>query len=55
MCPKQKIRSKNIDENVKKDLYNLKYSENFNIQNNEEENIDIELIESQSGSCTVTG
>lgn len=44
-----------MENTVKKDLYDLKYSENFNIENNQEFDINIELIESQLGSCSITG
>lgn len=44
-----------MDENIKKDLLDLNYSENFDIQNNQEQNIDIDWLETQLGSCSVTG
>ena len=44
-----------MDENTKKDLFDLNYSQNFNIKDNQEQSVDLELIESQPGTSTITG
>lgn len=44
-----------MDEKIKKDLYDLNYSDKFQIENYQEQNIDIELEDSQQGSSTITG
>lgn len=40
---------------IQKDLYDLNFSENFNITGINEPTIDLELSETSIGSCTVSG
>lgn len=44
-----------MDENIKKDLYDLNFSENFNIQDNDEQTIDLELSETLPGNSAIMG
>lgn len=44
-----------MDDKIKQDLYELNYSDNFNIKNFEEQNIDIELNDSIDLNATITG
>ena len=44
-----------MDENIKKDFYNLNYSENFKIENIEEKEIDINLEKSFNTSSSIVG
>lgn len=40
---------------IKKDLYNLNYSNNFDLNGTQEENIDIDLSTADIGTCSVAG
>ena len=44
-----------MDENTKKYLFDLNYSQNFNIKDNQDQSVDLELIESQPRISTITG
>lgn len=44
-----------MDEIIKKDLYDLNYSEDFNIENLEEINVDLDLEDTVQNSSTITG
>lgn len=44
-----------MDENIKKDLYDLNYSQDFSIDNFQEQNIDIKLENSLPQTATITG
>lgn len=44
-----------MDDKIKKDLYDLNFSDKFQIESYQEQNIDIELEDSQQGSSTITG
>lgn len=43
-----------MDENIKKDLYDLNFSENFNLQDNDE-HIDLELSETLPSNSAIMG
>lgn len=44
-----------MDENIKKGLYDLNFSENFNIQDNDEQTIDLKLSETLPGNSAIMG
>ncbi len=44
-----------MDEEIKKDFYNLNYSKNFELINNQEQDINVELDESNDTSSSITG
>ena len=40
---------------IKKDMYDLNYSENFNLVDTQEQVIDISLENTKTGTCTING
>lgn len=44
-----------MDEEIKKDMYDLNYSENFDIKDIEEKTVDIDLEDARMGGSTISG